>query len=64
VKISKKRLARRAFDKMFHYELFCPGYKRNKVGALLDKLTPKEREDLKDLTSKDINDLRMFEKKP
>ncbi len=58
-----RRLARRAFDKMFQYELLCPGYKRKKVGALLDKLTPKEREDLKDLRSTDINDLRIFEKK-
>lgn len=59
-KDSTKRLARRAFDKMFQYECLCPGYKRGKVGALLDKLTPAERENLQQLKAEDIYDERMM----
>lgn len=60
MKNATKRLARRAFDKMLQYEYLCPGYKRNKVGALLDKLTPAERENLQKLKAEDVYDERLM----
>jgi len=41
---------------MIRHETLNPGVDRKRVGALLDVLTPKEREYLKDLRSEDIND--------
>jgi len=48
--------AKESFHKMIRHETLNPGVDRKRVGALLDVLTPKEREYLKDLRSEDIND--------
>ena len=50
------RLARRAFDKMVWRSILCPQTGRGKVGALLEKLNPKEGEDIKNLKPEDIYD--------